>query len=224
MALIKVNQVSSRFQAEKLVAADVLGISLSRKPVGGDGQLDQSGLMEIAAHAKQAISLSFAEEAGFSHQEVADLIQHIRPSYYEFTPADPDKNAEHAVELEFVASLPVPKVANGFFLSRDDRSFMDHSEYFERLVSAGVAFFQFEVDSAVDEEFLIEGSILSDIKSFFSKFPCLVCDEFESLREYPSLQEKGYFLNIERRSAGGMNYDYSNRSFSLSRIVALLRG
>ncbi|MGL0785687.1 hypothetical protein [Xanthomonas translucens] len=211
--MIKVNQVTKQAEIDRLNRADILGFCLAK------------GRLEVEDFAKlriihQKSSVAAAPDSGWTLEDLAGLVSEISADYFEFTPSEPEKKAELAEELRILAQVDRPKIANGFFVLADDDSFLKMEDYFENLRRHGVELFQFEIVSWVEDNTMLSKSLSARVDRFFASFPCLVSDDFSTLSKYPSVNAKGFYLNLDN---GGGNYDFSEYRFTFSRVLSLMR-
>lgn len=212
--MIKVNQVTGQKEIDLLQRADILGFTLGRAGF----ELDDLARLRLGG---QKSSLSAAVGGGWALRDLVTVLDKLPCDYLEFTPAEPHDTAALAEELEILACVDRPKIANGFFVLSDDDAVSRMEEHFESLRRHGVVLFQIEIDSRVDPGRLLPPKLSSRLDAFLTDFPCLISDDFRTLSGYPRSSAKGFFLNLDRD--GGANYDLSDRAFALSKVVTLLR-
>ncbi|WFR73324.1 hypothetical protein P9209_06245 [Prescottella defluvii] len=121
-------------------------------------------------------SLYVDASAAPSPGDVVDAVDALGPAYFEFTAVDAAKEPEVAEQLDFLDRLPVPKIANGFFVLKDEVSLLDSRRHLDRLVDVGVAYFQVEIDSLIDPGFRISSSHRERLVELFADYPCIVSD------------------------------------------------
>ncbi|MGW4032734.1 hypothetical protein ACWEFL_26115 [Streptomyces sp. NPDC004838] len=219
--VIKVNQVCSTREAGLVRGVDIVGVCL-----GDAGRHDRRTVtterFEEIRHATSAsIALAVDESAEVPDEDLPDVIGSLRPDYFEFTPPDPEKSGAFEAQLALVRGVGVPGIANGFFLLKDEVSLVRGTAHLDRLVEAGVRFFQVEVDSLLDPRFRISSAHEKLIAELFARYPFIVNDRFGHLDGPLDVNQTGLYLNIGGK--GLRNYDYSDRSYPLSAVVRLIR-
>jgi hypothetical protein len=219
--VIKVNQVCSTREAEWVGGVDIVGVCLGDAEQHGRRTVAREQYEEIKRATSASIALAIDESAEVSDKDLPDVIASLRPNYYEFTPRDPEKSGAFEAQLALVRRVGVPGIANGFFLLKDEVSLVHRTAHLDRLVEAGVRFFQVEVDSLLDPRFKISSSHETMIANLFARYPFIVNDKFGHLNGPLDVNQAGLYLNIG--SKGLRNYDYSDRSYSLSAVVRLIR-
>lgn len=214
--MIKVNQVVSAAEAQRLRHVDVLGVYVGsgdeheRAVAGGEVPAIRSA---SGARLSVALTPSGRMTADAVHQALRDL----RPDYFEFTAVDPEKTADVRRQMDLLEEIDVPKVANGFFLLDDDLSLTDRADYLDQLRAAGVALFQVELESVVEPGCRISASGMKTISRMFADLPFLISDRFRRIADVPHLGQHGVYFNIGKDGAVG--YDHSARSMSLPRVL-----
>ncbi len=134
--MIKVNQVTSRLEAGKLRGVDLVGICLG-DPAETDRRVVDAGTFTMLQDVVgPRTSLYVDASAAHSPQDVVDAVEALRPTYFEFTAVDAAKEPAAAEQLDFLERLPVPKIANGFFVLKDDVGLLDSRLHLDRLVAA----------------------------------------------------------------------------------------
>jgi hypothetical protein len=221
--MIKVNQITNTAQAARLASKiDVGGICVTRQPTSQApyiGETEARVLVEAMPELK--LSVAFHSEDCYSIAEMARCLTELRATYFEYTPVDFAKQQQFEDQLRFLDVIKYPRIANGFFIQRDDCGFIQEPAPFQRMRDAGVEMFQFEVNSAVDASFKLQKRDLSAANAFFQRFPTLVSDAFSNLRSYPLTEVRGYFFNIATATAA-RNYDYSLLGRPESEILRVL--
>ncbi|MDF2992327.1 MAG: hypothetical protein K0S37_2841 [Microbacterium sp.] len=212
--MIKVNQVTTQKEIDLLSRADVLGFALGHEGFGLDD------LARLRRGGRKS-ALSAAAGGGWALGDFMAALDDVPCDYLEFTPAEPQNAATLAEELEILARVDRPKIANGFFVLSDDDSFLRMADYFETLRQHGVVLFQVEIDSRVDPARMLPPKLSARLDALLAAFPCLVSDDFRGLSGYPRSSATGFFLTLRR--GDGANYDLSDRAFALSKVVTLLR-
>ncbi|MCW7538646.1 hypothetical protein OOT46_12410 [Aquabacterium sp. A7-Y] len=223
----KINQVTSVDQATKLADAgvDVLGCCLAAAHEPRRGRIDEGQLRAIVDSIERRTALSFDADSGYTAVQMRRVLDDHGIDFLEVLPVDPEKKTAHEQELQWLREVPQPKIASGYFLMKDDLSYLKHVDYFKRLMDAGVAYFQFEIDSLIDPKFKIGRADAARVERFFEEIPCLVCDRWTALDAYPSQHARGRYMNITAAALEpGQNYDYSQLAFPFSQVLALLQG
>lgn len=177
--MIKINQVTTLNQLTLLSEDTFIGCHLTKEKQSN--AIDLSTLAAIRRdNPERKLSLSFG--AGqFSLQEQIDILNEFHINYFEYTPVDFYIKAAFEAELKLLGKITVPKIANGFFVEADDRSLLDDQLYFSLLVEHGVAYFQFELNTALQADYRLSKCTLEEFEEFAAKFLCVVSDEFKSL-------------------------------------------
>ncbi|RVW09542.1 hypothetical protein EGT67_12300 [Prescottella agglutinans] len=219
--MIKVNQVVSPAEAEKLVDADLVGICLGDPGTPDRRMVDAGAFAALQEAIGPRTSLYVDASAGYTQEDVVAAVDSLRPAYFEFTSADPAKVSQADEQLDLLRRLTVPKIANGFFVLKDDVSLLDSLEHLDRLVDAGVAYFQVEFDSLIDPGFRISAANRKRIAAMFAGYPCIVSDTCTSDPVPPEFGHAGVYFNLGNRRT--RNYDFSDGTTPLSGIVRALR-
>ncbi|XBB67524.1 hypothetical protein ABFU82_26015 [Nocardioides sp. WV_118_6] len=214
--MIKVNQVVSAAEAQRLRHVDVLGVY-----VGSGTEHDRAvatrDVPAIRSASEALLSVALAPSGPVTVEAVHQTVRDLRPDYFEFTAVDPEKTADVRRQTELLEEIDVPKVANGFFLLADDLSLTDRTDYLGLLRAAGVVLFQVELESVVDADCRISASGTKAIASMFADVPVLISDRFRRISDVPDLGQRGVSFNLG--NDGAVNYDHSTRSMSLSRVL-----
>ncbi|MET3639692.1 hypothetical protein ABIC73_001249 [Prescottella equi] len=219
--MIKVNQVTSRLEAGKLRGVDLVGICLG-DPAETDRRVVDAGTFTMLQDVVgPRTSLYVDASAAHSPQDVVDAVEALRPTYFEFTAVDAAKESAAAEQLDFLERLPVPKIANGFFVLKDDVGLLDSRLHLDRLVAAGVEYFQVETDSLLDPRFRISAPHRERLAALFADYPCLVADVCTTPPVLPEFGQVGTYFNLGNGRV--RNYDYSDRQTPLPGIVRILR-
>lgn len=214
--MIKVNQVVSAAEAQKLQHVDVLGVYVGSGDEH-DRAVARSEVPAIRSASGARLSVALAPSGTVTAAAVHQAVRELRPDYFEFTAVDPEKTAEMRRQLDLLEEIDVPKVANGFFLLDDDLSLTDRADYLNQLRAAGVALFQVELESVVETDGRISASGMKAISRLFADLPFLVSDRFRRISDVPDLGQHGVYLNLGKD--GAVNYDHSARSMSLPRVL-----
>lgn len=222
MTLTKINQLSTPAQATRWQSRmDIVGLCICR------GNMPQPPWIPLAAAktlrdllcgVRVAVALNPKDEFGAA--EIAHIIAELNADYYEYTPVDFLKQSEFAAELTRVSNLGCRKIANGYFIQRDDCGFLDKREPYREMMRAGVELFQFEVDTPDDSE--LSRSDLRRANEFFEEVPALICDSALQLRDCPIVSARGFFFNIAALPSNA-NYDCSSVQRTESDIARALR-
>ncbi|WP_430334458.1 hypothetical protein [Rhodococcus sp. ACT016] len=219
--MIKVNQVVSPAEAEKLRDVDLVGICLGDPAATDRRVVDADTFAALQEAVGPRTSLYVDASAGCSPDRVVDAVETLRPAYFEFTSADSAKVSEVERQLDLLRRLTVPKIANGFFILKDDVSLLDSREHLDRLVDAGVAYFQVELESLIDPGFRISRSNVERIAALFAEYPCIVGDACKAAPVPPEIGQAGVYFNLGNGRV--RNYDFSDKQIPLSGIVRALR-
>lgn len=174
--MIKVNQVVSLAEAAKLRDVDLVGICLGDPGTTDTRVVDAGTFVALQETVGPRTSLYVDASAGYAPDSVVDAVDSLRPTYFEFTAVDSAKISKVDEQLDLLQRLTVPKIANGFFILKDDVSLIDGLEHLDRLVDAGVAYFQLEINSLVDAGFRISASNRKRMVTMFARYPCIVSD------------------------------------------------
>ncbi|GAB2631741.1 hypothetical protein ABI214_16220 [Prescottella soli] len=219
--MIKVNQVVSRAEAEKLRDVEVVGICLGDPDATDKRVVDATTFASLQEAIGPRTSLYVDASAGYTPEVVVDAVDSLRPAYFEFTSVDSAKVSQVDEQLDLLQRLTVPKIANGFFILKDDVSLLDSLEHLDRLVDAGVEYFQVEIDSLIDPGFRISASDQKRIAAMFAGYPCIVSVACASVPVPPELGQAGVYFNLGNGRTP--NYDFSDRKSPLSGVVRVLR-
>lgn len=221
--LIKVNQLSKPAQAARWQSKmDIAGICVGRSvapPSPWLSMAQAAALRSQLAGVRVAIALNPADT--FAPDEVEQCLADLRADYYEYTPIDFAKRAAFVSDLARVSNISCKKIANGYFIQRDDCGFIDDKGPYNEMMQAGVELFQFEVISAVDSSFKLSQADLARARQFFENVPTLISDHIQKLPAYPIEEAHGFFFNITPASQGA-NYDYSTLQRTESEILRAL--
>jgi len=220
VTMIKVNQVVSRLEAEKLRGVDIVGIGLGDPTATDRRVVDAATFTDLQETVERPTSLYVDASAGYTPDEVVDAVESLRPAYFEFTAVDAPKEAAVDEQLELLSRLAVPKIANGLFVLKDDVYLLDDRKHLDRLVGAGVEYFQVELQSLVDPGFRISRADVERLTALFADYPCIVCDT-SAAAPLPTIGQAGVYFNLGNGRVP--NYDYSDRQFPLSAVVRTLR-
>ncbi|MFT4210393.1 MAG: hypothetical protein QM626_00860 [Microbacterium sp.] len=109
---------------------------------------------------------------------------------------------------------------NGLFLLKDDLSLLDRSDHLDALMTAGVAYFQIEVDSLTDPGNRIPARDRARIAAFCDRYPVILTDVFAF--PGPDVDQRGTYLNLG--AAADVAYDHSQRRFSAAAARRAIRG
>ncbi|MDH6677059.1 hypothetical protein M2284_001257 [Rhodococcus sp. LBL1] len=221
VSVIKVNQVTSRLEADKLRDVDLVGICLG-DPAATDRRVVDAGTFAALQEAVgPRTSLYVDASAAPSPGDVVDAVDALGPAYFEFTAVDAAKEPEVAEQLDLLACLPVPKIANGFFVLKDEVSLLDSRRHLDQLVDVGVAYFQVELDSLINPGFRISTPHRERLAALFADYPCIVSDVCTAAPVPPEIGQAGVYFNLGNGRVP--NYDYSTRQTPLSGIVRIMR-
>jgi hypothetical protein len=220
-SVIKVNVVVSHAEAEKLRGVDVVGFCLGDPGTTDKRVVDATAVAALQESIGSRTALYVDASAGYSPDGVVDVVESLRPTYFEFTSADPAKVSAVDEQLDLLRRISVPKIANGFFILKDDVSLLDSLEHLDGLVDAGVAYFQMETDSLIDPRFRISASNRQRIAAMFAGYPCIVGDTSTAVPVLPDFGQAGVYFNLGNGRTP--NYDFSDRSTPLSGVVRALR-
>ncbi|KUL22156.1 hypothetical protein [Streptomyces regalis] len=199
--MIKVNQVCSTCEAEWVRGVDIVGVCLGDAEQHGRRTVTREQFEEIKCATSASIALAIDESAEVSDKDLPDVIGSLRPNYYEFTPCDPEKSGAFERQLAVVRGVGVPGIANGFFLLKDEVSLVRRTAHLDRLVEAGVRFFQVEVDSLLDPRFRISSSHETMIADLFARYPFIVNDKFSHLNGPLDVNQAGLYLKYRQQGA-----------------------
>ena len=219
--MIKINQIATEAQANRIKAiADCIGVCITKTPMPG---MISTETLETIRSAAPGIPLSvaFNPKEVFTDIEIFNVLDKFSPDYYEFTPVDFLKKTEFDAQIERLKKIAFKKIANGYFVQPDETSFLDDERSFKRLEESGVCLFQFEIQSAVDNELMLDSKTMSRIDDLAEKLKIIACDNFSVLKKYPIKNIAGYYFNIEA-SGQCSCYDYTDLSFPLSQILRIL--
>lgn len=221
--LIKINQLTKPAQATRWQSKmDIAGICIGRGPSPQEPWLPMSQAMALRANlAEFPVSIALNPGDRFDPAEVEQCIADLRADYYEYTPIDFAKPKEFAAELARISNIKCKKIANGFFIQSDDCGFIDDEGPYLEMIRAGVALFQFEVNSAVDNSFKLSKQDLARSRRFFESVPTLIADRIQGTASYPISEARGFFFNITS-SSSTQNYDYSTMQTTESDIMRIL--
>lgn len=219
--MIKVNQVVSHAEAEKLRDVDLVGVCLGDPEATDRRVVDATAFASLQEAIGPRTSLYIDTSAGYSPEGVVDAVDSLRPAYFEFTSVDAAKVSEVDEQLELLQRLTVPKIANGFFILKDDVSLLDSLAHLDRLVDAGVAYFQMEFDSLIDPRFRISAANRKRIAAMLAGYPCIVSDTYAAVPVLPEFGQAGVYFNLGNGRT--RNYDFSDRTSPLSGVVRALR-
>ncbi|WP_305092896.1 hypothetical protein [Prescottella sp. R16] len=219
--MIKVNQVVSRTEAGKLRGADIVGICLGDPVTTGRRVVDVDTFTALQEMAGVRTSLYVDASMGYSSEEVVATVESLRPDYFEFTAVDAAKEPQVDEQLDLLGRLAVPKIANGFFVMKDDVSFLGSRAHLDRLVAAGVEYFQVETESLLDPGFRISAPHGERLAALFADYPCLVADVCTTPPVLPEFGQVGTYFNLGNGRVP--NYDHSDRQTPLSGIVRIIR-
>ncbi|GAB1833750.1 hypothetical protein MyNCGM121_05170 [Achromobacter xylosoxidans] len=217
--MIKVNQIRSISEAEKLGSIDVAGFVVARSSCASALDLDQCrslGSVLDCAHAVHPVG--GVDDIGFCREIIAEL----KPRYLEFTVVDPEKTELSLAQLDALSRLDVGKIANGLFLLKDELSLLDRAAHMDALVQAGVEFFQIEVESLIDPAVRIGPKVRARVGEFFSRYPAIIGDSFSMSVKVPDVHQRGYCLNLSVE--GGRSYDFSQQHYALSSALRIIKG
>lgn len=216
--VIKVNQIKSIGEAEKLVHVDVAGFVVARSCSPGALDVDQYKRLGAVLDCAHAIfPLDGVEDIGFCRE----LVDEVKPRYLEFTIVDPEKAELSSAQLDALSMLDVGKVASGLFLLKDDLSLLDRTSHMDALMQAGVELFQIEVESLVDSDARLGPKARARVAEFFSRYPSIIGDSFSLGVKVPDVHQRGYYLNIS--ADGGRSYDFSQQHYSLSAAMRAIK-
>lgn len=219
--MIKVNQVTSRREAEKLRGVDIVGICLGDTATTERRVVDAGTFTMLQDVVGPRTSLYIDASAAFSPQDVVDAVEALRPTYFEFTVVDAPKESAAAEQLDLLGRLPVPKIANGLFVLKEDVGLLDNRKHLDRLVAAGVEYFQVETDSLIDPGYRISARHRERLAALFADYPCLAADVCTTPPILPAFGQVGTYFNLGNGRVP--NYDGSDRQTPLSGIVRIIR-
>jgi len=219
--VIKVNQVTSRREADRLRGVDIVGICLGDAATTERRVVDADTFTMLQDAVGPRTSLYIDASAALSPQDVVDAVEALRPTYFEFTVVDAPKESAAAEQLDLLARLPVPKIANGLFVLKEDVGLLDSRRHLDRLVAAGVEYFQVETESLIDPGFRISAPHRERLAALFADYPCLVADVCTTPPVLPAFGQVGTYFNLGNGRVP--NYDCSDRQTPLSGIVRIIR-
>jgi hypothetical protein len=221
--MIKVNQITSAAQAARLQKrVDLGGICVSKRKDATAPYISLDAAVALKTQVPELpLAVSQRPDESFSTSELSDLLDAVDAKFFEFTPIDYAKTDQFRAQMLELAGLRRPKIANGFFIQQDDCGFISETGPFDRMREIGVEFFQFEIESAVDDSFRIRPKDLADADAFFRRFPTLVTDKVRKTAGYPLKSVAGFFFNIAA-SRDATNYDWSRTSLSEADITRIL--
>ncbi|MFF0449247.1 hypothetical protein ACFYT4_23050 [Streptomyces sp. NPDC004609] len=218
--VLKVNQAvpSTRFTA--LRGANLVGLTVARRHAPQRGRVDERAAVAVLdAVGPASVAVSFEKTDGFTENEMAGALERLGADYYEFTPADPEKRDAFAHDLARLARLPLPKIANGFFLESDDGSLLGATDTLRRLTEAGVVLFQIEI--APDA--LTSPSVRARLAALFTEFPVVVCLP-PGVGLPPGLPSpRGYSVTLRPPDRDTTHYDYCTSAVPVSAAARVLR-
>lgn len=219
--MIKVNQVVSRVEAEKLRGVDLVGICLGDPAATDRRVVDAATFAALQEIIGCPVSLYVDSSTAYPPDETVAAVEALGPAYFEFTAVDAEKAAAADEQLELLSRIAVPKIANGLFVLKDDVSLLDGRKYLDRLVGAGVEYFQVELESLIDPGFRISRSNVERLAVLFADYPCIVCDTSAAAPLPPTIGQAGVYFNLGNGRTP--NYDHSDRQFPLSAVLRTLR-
>ncbi|MGO4201884.1 hypothetical protein AB4Z09_08975 [Rhodococcus sp. TAF43] len=219
--MIKVNQVVSLAEAAKLRDVDLVGICLGDPGTTDTRVVDAGTFVALQETVGPRTSLYVDASAGYAPDSVVDAVDSLRPTYFEFTAVDSAKISKVDEQLDLLQRLTVPKIANGFFILKDDVSLIDGLEHLDRLVDAGVAYFQLEINSLVDAGFRISASNRKRMVTMFARYPCIVSDVCAAAPVPPEFGHAGVYFNLGNGRVP--SYDFSDRQSTLPGVIRALR-
>lgn len=217
--MIKVNQFQSAAQAQRLAPRiDMAGLCV------GDAPPCVSLAQALAIRAALPglpLAVALADWRQHTPQQIDALVQDLGASHFDFTPADMAKEPDFADDLARLQAIRSPKVANGFFLLADDLSFMADVAPYRAMRQAGVEWFQFEIESALDPTCKLPQAALKGVDAFLAGLPVLVGDRLQQLAGYPLASASGFFFDLAVPKAPH-NYDMAQQSWAESQLMRLL--
>ena len=133
--VIKINQVTSAAQAARLAPRmQACGVC-----IGDPGRRVPAVTMAVARAIRAALppeiplAVAFEDVIAMGPAEIADALHEAGAHWFEYTPVDFLKADAFDAELARVAAVPMPKIANGFFLLADDESFIADTAPYRRM-------------------------------------------------------------------------------------------
>jgi len=221
--MIKVNQISNIQQVERLQKRiDIGGVCISKSNDIKAPYIDLNTAIRIKDTLPGlSLSVSFCASDSYDVSEMSDILEVVKAEYFEFDPIDPIKKEQFNAQLKSFKELKIQKIANSFFIMKEDCSFIKDIDPLQKLSDIGVVLFQFEVNSAVDYNFMISKRDLADAEMVFSQFPALVCDRIKQTQNYPLRSVAGFYFNIKTPSKEEIS-NYSQLTWSESEIIRIL--
>ncbi len=217
--LIKINQLQSAAQAQRLAPRLAMAGVCVGEAAPGVGLAQAAAIRAALPGLPMAVAMPDWRQR--SQQQIDALVTELGASHFELTPVDLAKPQELAEELARLQAIRSPKVANGFFVEADDLSFVHEREAYRALQQAGVAWFQFEISSAVAPGFTLSPTALRQVDDLLADLPVLVTDQLQQLAGYPLAAARGFFFNLAVPAAPH-SYDFAQETWTESQLMRLL--